>query len=243
MPQHRVVTLTRNRLGNAALIWSLAVVVTYMTVRFFIYRWAVVSSDTEWFFRDCLMCVPRLLGFIAAFFIHRKFFTSNSIAADRSRTILWGVGLLGVYIVGYFFKGWNPWPLPEILIGLVTSMVVGFFEEYLFRGALLGSLLVLKSHAVAIIFSSLLFTVYHWQAQPLMGWPAIFLVGIAFSNARIQGVSLFSLSVIHGLIDTLAFLFWNPPSWISEWILIVGAGVIAVVTFPRSQKDSQFAEA
>jgi membrane protease YdiL (CAAX protease family) len=206
---------------------SLFIVSGYMLVRAIIYYMMPVRSLSDWFYRDVIMCLPRLIGFYMVFRITKH---HSGLKMVRTRFVYIYGGLLFVtYALDLVPKGWAPWPNYMVCVGLVTSIVVGLFEEYLFRGALLTGLL--RSYPVlsSIFVSSAIFTVYHLQAQPLRSWPGIFLAGLVFANLRLLGLGLLGLSLLHGVIDWSFFLF-TPTSNISPVFLAVVA-LLAVGTF------------
>ncbi|MBL0350196.1 MAG: CPBP family intramembrane metalloprotease [Elusimicrobia bacterium] len=205
---------------------SLIITASYMAIRALIYFLYPVSSLDDWFYRDILMCGPRLLGLFLAVWLFR-----SEPEGDISRSgwaYLYAVLLLISHLPDFLQKGWEPWPIHMVYVGIATSLVVGLFEEYLFRGALLSGLVRQLPLPWAIVISSLIFTVYHVQAQSLIGWPGIFLVGIVFANLRVLGFGLLSLSILHGLIDWGYFLV-APESGVS-FAFLIAAGILAVLS-------------
>lgn len=76
--------------------------------------------------------------------------------------------------VFYFSSGHSASFTPVmIFFGFFTSLVVGAFEEYAFRGPLLFALHQRLSLFTTIALSNVLFAVFHVQAQPLQIWGAI----------------------------------------------------------------------
>jgi hypothetical protein len=93
-----------------------------------------------------------------------------------------------------------------ILVLVGSSVLVGLWEEILFRGVLLNAIRDWKGTRAAIFGSSFLFTVMHVQAQPLVSWPSLFLAGLVFAALRVQGVGLWWLILGHAVFDTLALV-------------------------------------
>ncbi len=126
----------------------------------------------------------------------------------------------------------------QMLVGFFTSLGVGIFEEYAFRGPLLFALRQHLSLLTSVVLGSALFAAYHVQAQPIEGWVAIFLTGVIYANLRFRGLSLGWLAAIHGVTDALFFAFPdNPPNLFNFYGLILQAGLLiyAVMSFPRKK--------
>jgi membrane protease YdiL (CAAX protease family) len=122
------------------------------------------------------------------------------------------------------------------VVGFFTSLVVGAFEEYAFRGPLLFAFQQRMPILTATLLSSALFTVFHIQAQPLEWWLEIFFAGVVFASIRLRGVSLVWLALIHTLIDTLDFVFpVHAPRFFTLPGIITTVGLLAYafVIFPR----------
>lgn len=96
---------------------------------------------------------------------------------------------------------------------LHNSLRNGFFEEFLFRGALLAILIQLVHMQWAIVLSSLLFGLWHLGANTV-GFDGNFLAGAAFGvmNQAVIGLglavvvfrtrNLLASSIIHVLLNT-----------------------------------------
>ncbi len=233
--------------SNHAILFSLLPVCAYIGVRYLIYGMLPASSITQWFIRDCIMTIPRLLAFGALLFVNRKF--DGLVPFDfglsrNSGTMFWVSSLIVIYVVSFVLRGWYPWLANgELIIVLLTSIVVGVFEEYAFRGMILGHLLRRVPTIAAVLLSSLLFTIYHWQAQPLNTWFGIFFTGIAFAIARLQGVSLFWLALAHGIIDWGFFFFDSQFNLTSELVLVTGLCILSLVGIFKQKSVGQLAEA
>lgn len=188
---------------------ALLVIGVYMLARAAVRDLFPVTSQETWFTRDTVMCLPRLAAFALLFYFNRhwQLVRFDFPAKDLARLALRGSIPLALWV--FYFSGsrgddFMPW---MIALGFITSMVVGLFEEYAFRGPLLAGLAKRWSDFPAVLVSSLLFTVYHYPVQPVASWGSIFLTGIVMANLRLRGISLGALSLLHGLIDASYFLF------------------------------------
>jgi membrane protease YdiL (CAAX protease family) len=224
---------------SPALFQSLAVICAYVLIRGWVYHCFPVTSVESWFWRDTLMSAPRLGAFSVLLFLnrHESAVRFDLPARDFGKAAL--LGFVPVALWAFYFSGGTgaAYTRTMMFIGLFTSLIVGAFEEYAYRGPLLFALRQRLSLFASIAVSSLIFTVYHFQAQSLRMWGAIFLAGVIFANLRFRGLSLGWLALIHGIAD--AFLFFFPsgnPDPFRFYGLVLHAGLLgyAIVTFPRS---------
>jgi len=226
---------------SSALIGSLAVICAYVLVRGCVYHFFPVTSQETWFFRDTLMSIPRLGAFAALLLLNRIWNASrfDLPLRDFARAALMGFVPMALWVF-YFSAGHGEAFTPfMMLVGFFTSLAVGAFEEYGFRGPLLSALRQRLSLFAAIVLSNVLFAIYHVQAQPPRFWAAIFLTGVIYANLRCRGLSLGWLAAIHGMTDALFFLFpdINPdPFGFYGLVLHAGLLIYAIMTFPRGMQ-------
>ena len=228
---------------------TLLILAAYVLARNFIYSLYPVNSTGAWFERDTLMTVPRLVIFAALWFANRFFWKATRIEMARKdflRAMLLGFSPMILWTL-YFSQSHGPgFPTYMKAIGISTSLVVGLFEEYAFRGLLLTGFTWCLTILPAIIVTNLLFCGYHIQAQPLESWGMIFLTGVVFANCRLRGLGLGWLVLIHGAIDALYFLFFidTPHPFSTPGIVLhVGLLVCAIATYPRGKITSTQAAA
>ena len=230
---------------NRILIQALLIIGAYMIIRGVIYLFMPPNSQWAWFYRDCWMSVPRVVTFFSLLLIDRYVWKSSPFdfhIKDIGRGSFYGGILVFIYLFHLIGSYGDPWPKKFILIGIFTSAMVGLFEEYAFRGVILGNLAKKWSKSSAVLGSSAIFTLFHFQAQPLTEWPGIFLAGVVFANLRLKELSLFWLVVIHTVIDAAYFFFGTSmPEFFSTHKLIFLAAMIlyGIITYPRHmQKKS-----
>jgi len=72
---------------------------------------------------------------------------------DIGRAIFYGGILVFIYLSYLIGSSGDPWPGKFILIGILTSAVVGLFEEDAFRGVILGNLVKKWSRISSILIS------------------------------------------------------------------------------------------
>jgi membrane protease YdiL (CAAX protease family) len=228
-----------------AITGSLLVIIAYMLIRAGVYELFPVTSLESWFTRDAVTCLPRLAAFAALIYLNRhwQLVRFDFPAKDFGHLALWGSLPLALWM--FYFSGsrgdsFAPW---MIALGFVTSMVVGLFEEYAFRGPLLAALSRRYSLFTAAFLSTLVFTLCHFQAQPVAAWGNIFLTGIIMANLRLRGLSLGSLALLHGLIDASYFLFREYSADLSNFHgLTLQIGLFAYALWSRPQATSPLPE-
>ncbi|MFH1619882.1 MAG: CPBP family intramembrane glutamic endopeptidase, partial [bacterium] len=108
----------------------------------------------------------------------------------------------------------------QIIIGWLATMPVALFEEAAFRSLLFLSLREQMSPLKAALLSSLIFAVFHIEAQPVYGWPDIFVYGLGACAALHNGVGLAWLILSHLLVDGIWYHF-NIIGHISLKVLLV----------------------
>lgn len=98
----------------------------------------------------------------------------------------------------------NPWWVTALLV-LVASVFAPLFEEVFFRGVLLNALWARTgSKWIAVIGSSLVFSVLHPQVY--LGWIAVFVIGVLLGVLFVERRSLAPCIWMHALNNTLALV-------------------------------------
>ncbi len=96
----------------------------------------------------------------------------------------------------------------------------GFFEEFLFRGALMSRLNLLLGRSWGVVLSTLLFGLFHASAYTasfhgdLLAGMALGMVnpvvfGLCFAIIVLRTRNLFAASVIHALVDTCGYFVFS----------------------------------
>jgi len=122
------------------------------------------------------------------------------MAATLSGLGLTAMVLAVIATMGALVRRPHPdWPV------LFANFVSNFYEEFIFRGAILGFLLAVLGHErrwVATVISSLLFLQGHLQYPPLL-LSTVFLAGLVWAWLTIRYRSLWPAWVNHTLADSL----------------------------------------
>lgn len=212
-------------LAGLLLPLTLALIVAYVLVRAWVYAAIPIASGEEWLRRDLVMNLPRGIALALGLLLARFF---GSLGGEFRSVGPWRVvvaGLAALIAWVWFFSGSDGVRLagPLICGGVLGSFVVGFWEEVVFRGALLGSM-AKWPRGVGVIASSAIFAVFHVQAQSPPTWIPIFFTGVIYANMRLAGGTLLGLSLLHSVTDALYFAFApdNPRPFSHEWMVFTG---------------------
>ena len=166
-------------------------------------RWASVGLTRGWLAVDVPLGLVALAGGFAAF----------------------AVGTLALYVFwreGYLLLTENDSAIAEmlprthlvLLVGL--QVIVGFYEELIFRGFLLTRLRRgLGSWILAVVLSSALFAAPHAYDQTPPAVVPIFFLGVVFCILTIWRKSLLPAMIGHALFNSsqLVVLFYYMPDW------------------------------
>jgi membrane protease YdiL (CAAX protease family) len=99
----------------------------------------------------------------------------------------------------------QPFSLPRIGGEILFYFgLVGFVEEFLFRGLIYRALEDWRGVRLAIWGSTLIFGVYHIGSQGLLGALGTAIIGLIFAVIRWRAGGFLGLVFIHGLVDFIA---------------------------------------
>ena len=234
--------------ATVALIAGVLSALAYAAARFLIY-WAfpvrsaeqilgvgvLSGSGHEWWVRDTIMDVPRLIAFGFAFWVGRYFWGLDGLGWHARRCkqgLIWGaIAACLICSDGLFRLKPTGYSVSVLAVVSLSSVVVALMEETLFRGLLFNALSDLGGRQWAIWVPTVLFTAYHVQAQPIAGWPFIFAAGLFLAVLRWQGVGLVWLVLSHAVGDSLIAAANYGPSRVTWWPAVARAlqlGVPAV---------------
>ncbi len=227
---------------NKVILIVFLIFLFYLVFRDIIYTFYPVESHGEWAYRDIVMNIPRLLCLISIIFVQKwKKFESVAKVSTIGKKYTFYIGILLISLIPLRSLFVDTQRLQSDLIVwiIVGSFLVGFFEEGLFRGLFFDSLKQQNGTFVAVLFSTLLFSLFHIGVVPVNELPTIFLIGIIFALLRDKNVSLFMLSLLHAFYDGF-IMFWLPvssltPLWITIEMLCLG--IIAICFYLWTEKD------
>lgn len=214
----------------------------YVFLRDVIYIYYPVHVQSDWAYRDIIMNIPRLICLIVIITVQKLKKLESVIhvnATGKTHTFYVGFFLLILIPLRSFFLETQKLQSDLIVWIILGSFLVGFFEEGLFRGLLFDSLKKQLGSLFAIVFSAVLFSIFHLQVVPFNELPSIFLIGCIFALLRDKNVSLFMLSLLHSVYDVF-IIFWLPiTSLTAPWLIfeMICLAVIALVFYICEYKD------
>lgn len=199
------------KLKKIKLVWlTFAVLILYLSMRGIIYALCPVETDEDWAKRDMIMNIPRFICFVAILYI-QKFkkleITINFSAAGVKFVLVTCVLLFILIQLRTLFMYTTALQSSSIEWIVVGSLLVGFFEEGLFRGLFFDIFKTYIGSLFAIFFSTFLFTLFHFQSHTLIDYPALFSIGIMMALMRDRGTSLFMLALLHAAYDSVTIFY------------------------------------
>lgn len=209
-------------------IWiSLAITIAFLAATIFLVS-LPASRFTDPAGREYAAAVARfIVGFIAIFAIRKLNWDSDVLTSPSSRAWMMVVPVAVYSLIVYpvLFTGTLGLNLsqPSQAGGVaLNGFAAGALEELVFRGLILSLVLNANSHDQrlsdvwqAILISSVLFSVPHAlnlfaghaEARVVAQLIWAFLLGVVFACLRIAGRSIWTVAVLHGVIN--AFVHVN----------------------------------
>lgn len=209
-------------------IWiSLAITIAFLAATIFLVS-LPASRFTDPAGREYAAAVARfIVGFTAIFAIRKLNWDSDVLTSPSSRAWMMVVPVAVYSLIVYpvLFTGTLGLNLsqPSLAGGVaLNGFAAGALEELVFRGLILSLVLNANSHDQrlsdvweAILISSVLFSVPHAlnlfaghaEARVVAQLIWAFLLGVVFACLRIAGRSIWTVAVLHGVIN--AFVHVN----------------------------------
>jgi membrane protease YdiL (CAAX protease family) len=136
----------------------------------------------------------RCVSAVVYWFLFRDVISSRRLRRDHLTQPLMWLGIITVMVVPILFGNLQPDRATEVVFAL-TSLIVGVREEFFYRGILQNIFTPRWGVVGAVMISNLLFTVYHFGAQPF------FLHGI---------IEYFSMGCVMGFTYFITGSLWLP---------------------------------
>lgn len=224
-----------SEVATRKLIFGIVVMVVYLTIRSIIYRFLPVSSYSDWVWRDFIMNAPRLFCALAILAVVNRSDLSRGEAFNSKVYFGAFLAVLGIIAADFFFGGSTvssklTW-LQFLQVGIVSGIVVTFFEELLFRGLIFESARAKFGPGRAIFLSAFLFMVLHIGAQPERVLPLNFAYGIILAMFRSRGFSLIGAMAFHFLTSLPEPFIGGVPEVGFFYFLYLGTYLILALTF------------
>jgi len=236
---------SRETKGRKAAILGFGIFLLFAGLRFVVYEQVPAATFFEWVVRDTFMNGPRVIALGLALFLGLRLWGMEELGLHAR-----GGGNAALVFLTFFLVLWlpDPWSrahenglgVAAVFVVTASSVLVGLWEEILYRGVLLNAIRDWKGTRAAIWGSSFLFTIMQVQAQPVLSWPSLFLCGVVFAVMRVQGVGLVWLIAAHAAFDALFLLGPTGPESIPglSFLLLVLRGVFVVAYYRWFQEKS-----
>lgn len=118
------------------------------------------------------------------------------------------VGIVSVLAIPVLFRGWSPGEgIGTAMLFALTSFVVGFREELLYRAVVINLLQPRYGALGSLVISTVLFTAYHYGTWAFSWLIVAEIVGmsIILGLLFIYSGSLIAVAIIHGVYDAIWF--------------------------------------
>lgn len=219
--------------------WSVVLCMTYKVWKLINRAYLHNDPIADYIQYEEFNTIYRFLGTLIGFWLIRIYYQSSQ---DTFRLIhSWKSFLVEIlYPVGFglmvFVIDDVEWHWFRFKTELPFNFFTGFFEEFAMRGLLFVGLLQLLGLRKAILTSSLLFSLWHYDVyQQLESYISTFLVGVIMATLYAEGSSLVSLALNHFVWDQFAYGFERSQTPFSikwfGWVLVLYDLLWVVVVF------------
>jgi len=195
--------------------------------------------------RELLVSVCRLATLAVYWVLFKEVILSRPPSEAPRRTPLLVLGVLPLFLVPLLFDGGMPGDATTRAVFAITSMIVAVREEVLYRGVLQNLLERRCGRLAALLLSNVVFTLYHYGAQPFtaFGLVELFSMGCVFGLIYGKNGSLMIPIVLHAAYDaawSLGPLITTPlgDGWRIPFFLS-GLGLVAAWGWPRTRWDAR----
>ncbi len=198
---------------NRKILYIALILVGYKSAKFTIHHFIDTDDYIHWFLADTITSIFRMLALIATFWflhsINKKIKTEFHLHAIKPVLIFFFCSQLLLWLRNWIYDA-EPLGSYFFTIMLISNLLVGFFEEFFYRGALLEVCLEKLSPWRTIFLVSFIFMLIHFDSQPLYTFPALFLFGFVQVLFRFSGASLIVMAITHAFYDIAVYNFTIP---------------------------------
>jgi membrane protease YdiL (CAAX protease family) len=224
--------------SKRALLISLALIFFYKLWKIIVKEYLGVVPSEDYYLYEGLNTAYRYFGAILSVYLCAQWVIDKTLVFSKKiDRYSW---LLILYLVIYFsyraFFSIKPTSYEIFIFEFIVNFSVGFFEEYAFRGLLLLSLIKFMGTPVAIIISSVIFSIWHYDVYPKELFPYLlaFLFSVNMSLLVVLKRSLFQLAIFHFLFDQIYFNTFGVPNKYELWLVLEVLLMVMIFLFKRN---------
>lgn len=157
---------------------------------------------------------------IIAYFFYFRHYPGFSLRIHSSQNILhiflfYAIIVVALQLLAFFIVQHNtpsaPTRFPALLI-IILIIIAPIYEEFFFRGCLLGGLnLIIKRNITAGVITSLVFCAMHTQYNDLFYFLVLFISSLLMAHMRLRTNGLIYPMALHSIMN-LSFVIINTQS-------------------------------
>lgn len=194
------------------MLWALAITAAFMLARALVNRLLPPAAGLDvWFANDAIKTAPRLAAVAVCLWAMRpRGVREYGSAAPAAAGAALAACVALAHSLRFVARASDDFSLTAKLLGALLTVPVAAWEELCYRGLLFVGLKRTMGPLAAAAASTTIFTLMHWGAIPVEGWPVVFLTGFALCGAAELGAGLGALMGAHWFIDSA--WYWGPAS-------------------------------
>ncbi len=203
--------------AQKALIWGLVLLVIYKIWKWFLRAALDLHPIADYMVYEGLSTIFRFVGAVASIILVLRYYKIKDALFNLKK---WDPNIkfiiffiIGKILLFFVFHNAVVKGSSSVMFEFVVNFIVGFWEEFSFRGLLLVGFVSFMGPKKALILSSLIFSLWHFDVSHyVIDFVSLFFWGIIFGALYITGSSLVILSIMHFIWDWIFFSFeWNLP--------------------------------
>jgi len=222
-----------NKFGKGHAMYRKVALAAVVEVAYGVFTRTWLSRHFQGVELELLITALRIVTAALYWYLFRNLIGARTSSPSSLRTPLVLAGIVSVLAIPVLFRGWSPGGgIGTAIIFALTSFVVGFREELLYRAVLINLLQPKYGVLTALIISTILFTVYHYGTWAV-SWlivSEIVVMSLILGLIYIYSGSLIAVTLLHATYDAIWFFGPFLPSpipdiWRPAFLL---AGVVCV---------------
>jgi membrane protease YdiL (CAAX protease family) len=215
--------------------WSKVMIAAAVEIAYAVFTRTWLRHQLDGAGLELAVSVARGITVVVYLMLFRDLIGSRPKAFRTLYHPLLAASVLIAMAVPVAFQGWAPGGgIGTTVVFILTSFIVGFREELLYRAVILNLLQPRLGTIGALSCSTVLFAVYHYGAQPItwISTTEIVTRSVLLGLVYIRSGSLATVTAIHSIYDAIWFM--GPvvkPALADAWrpVFLVSAMLFGVV--------------